>query len=81
MYRLIVFLFVTSLLNAQTQNLLGDVVIDGGRGDVPVYVPSSYDPTQATPLVMLLHGYTGTGPHEPCFHRKRFTGQTRCDAK
>ncbi len=35
--------------------------IDAGRGPIPVHVPASYDGSQPTPLVILLHGYTATG--------------------
>lgn len=38
-----------------------DITIDAGRGPVTVHVPASYDPLQPTPLVMLLHGYSGNG--------------------
>ena len=36
--------------------------IDVGRGPIPVHVPATYDPGTPTPLVILLHGYTNTGP-------------------
>jgi polyhydroxybutyrate depolymerase len=35
--------------------------IDVGRGPVPVFIPSSYDPKVATPLMIALHGYTASG--------------------
>jgi len=35
--------------------------INLGRGDVTVHVPSSYDPSVATGVIMTLHGYTFTG--------------------
>lgn len=35
--------------------------IDVGRGPVDVIVPVSYDESQPVPLVVLIHGYTGTG--------------------
>ncbi len=35
--------------------------VDAGRGPLPVIVPDSYDAGEPTPLVMLIHGYTGTG--------------------
>jgi len=35
--------------------------IDAGRGELPVYVPAAYDGDAATPLVVLLHGYTSSG--------------------
>jgi len=39
----------------------GDVVVDAGRGPVTVHVPSSYDPADPVPLLVLLHGYSGNG--------------------
>jgi polyhydroxybutyrate depolymerase len=35
--------------------------IDAGRGEVPLTVPEGYDPNIPTPLIVALHGYTGTG--------------------
>lgn len=40
----------------------GVVFVDAGRGPVAVQVPNSYDPAVPTPMVMLLHGFTGSGP-------------------
>jgi len=37
------------------------LTIDGGRGPVKVYYPSSYDPDEPLPLIMALHGYTSDG--------------------
>lgn|GEM_PF-467855 len=34
----------------------------GGERPAPVYLPETYDPAVPTPLVILLHGYTATGP-------------------
>ncbi len=39
-----------------------DVTIDFGRGPIPVHVPASYDPETPAPLIILLHGYTSSGP-------------------
>lgn len=39
----------------------GDLYIDAGRGPVRIYVPSSYQSGVETPLVLLLHGYGGSG--------------------
>ncbi|MFT7670124.1 MAG: polyhydroxybutyrate depolymerase [Planctomycetota bacterium] len=36
--------------------------VDAGRGPVTVHIPSTYDPESPMPLVMLLHGYTSSGP-------------------
>lgn len=35
--------------------------IDLGRGEVALTVPAGYDPAIPAPLVMLVHGYTGSG--------------------
>ena len=40
---------------------LEDPYIDLGRGPVYIHVPSGYDPDIPTPLVLLLHGYGGSG--------------------
>lgn len=39
----------------------GELGIDLGRGPVTVHIPDSYDPAVPTPLVVLLHGYGGSG--------------------
>ncbi|MCP3905996.1 MAG: hypothetical protein GY715_20420 [Planctomycetes bacterium] len=36
--------------------------VDAGRGPVAVHVPPSYEPGTPIPLIILLHGYTNTGP-------------------
>ncbi len=35
--------------------------IDAGRGPVPLTVPAGYDGSVPTPLIVSLHGYSGTG--------------------
>ena len=35
--------------------------VDAGRGEVPLTVPERYDPNVPTPLIVSLHGYTGSG--------------------
>jgi len=49
-----VLLPASSTLQAQT--------LDLGRGEVPITVPESYDAASPAPLIVLLHGYTATGP-------------------
>ena len=39
----------------------GQLIVDVGRGPVTVDFPSTYDPARPYPLVLNLHGYTGTG--------------------
>ena len=57
MLLMLLFCFGSSaLLPGQTV-----VQVDAGRGDVPVHIPSSYDPSVATGLLMVLHGYTFSG--------------------
>lgn len=51
----------TTALHAQT--------VSNGRGDVPVTVPSNYDPTTATPLLVVLHGYTSSGAGQDAYMR------------
>ncbi|MBK51251.1 MAG: hypothetical protein CMQ45_02570 [Gammaproteobacteria bacterium] len=38
--------------------------IDFGRGEVLVKVPASYEVSRATPLIILLHGYTSSGQNQ-----------------
>ncbi len=38
------------------------IQVDAGRGNVNVWVPSSYDPQVPMPLIMALHGYSANGP-------------------
>ncbi len=45
--------------------------IDLGRGPVNFFVPSSYDPDSPAPLVVLLHGYTGSGAGTEAYVRLR----------
>ena len=42
------------------QALYGNT-INAGRGDIPVHIPTVYDPATPAPLVILLHGYGGNG--------------------
>ena len=35
--------------------------IDAGRGEVPLTVPAGYDSSVPTPLIVTLHGYSGSG--------------------
>ena len=49
------FLLVGMIGSASAQS------IDAGRGELPVYVPTAYDGDAATPLIVLLHGYTSSG--------------------
>jgi len=35
--------------------------IDAGRGPIPLTVPEGYDPDIPTPLIVVLHGYGGSG--------------------
>ncbi|MBC8201838.1 MAG: alpha/beta fold hydrolase, partial [Planctomycetes bacterium] len=36
------------------------VTVDAGRGDVSVYIPDSYDSKKPLPLIVALHGFTGS---------------------
>ncbi len=35
--------------------------VDNGRGPVPLWLPTSYDPGEPLPLIVALHGYTQSG--------------------
>ena len=43
--------------------------INFGRGPLTVYVPADYDPAVPTPVILLLHGYTNTGPEVEAYVR------------
>ena len=45
--------------------------IDAGRGDVPVYLPSTYDDDTPMPLIVMLHGYSASGPIQESYFRFR----------
>ncbi len=45
----------------------GSIFVDAGRGPVEVHTPASYDPLIPTPVVMLLHGYTSSGPGQEAY--------------
>lgn len=47
----------------------GELTVDVGRGPVTVFLPSSYDPEVPTPLLLLLHGYSGTGAGQEAYMR------------
>lgn len=42
-----------SATHAQDQDF-----VDGGRGPVPLWLPTDYDPTEPLPLIVALHGYS-----------------------
>ncbi|MFQ5463028.1 MAG: hypothetical protein ACE5E5_10440 [Phycisphaerae bacterium] len=44
-----------------------DSQIDLGRGPITIHVPPSYDPGTATPLAILLHGYSSNGVDTEAF--------------
>ena len=39
-----------------------DITVNAGRGPVVVNVPPAYDPDVPLPLMVLLHGFTASGP-------------------
>lgn len=45
----------------------GDLMVDVGRGPVPVVVPDGYDPGSPAPLIVMLHGYGGTGAGQEAY--------------
>lgn len=38
-----------------------DAFVNAGRGNVPLYIPASYDGSSPTALIVLLHGYMNNG--------------------
>lgn len=40
----------------------GTLTVDAGRGPVTVHLPAGYDPTVPAPLIVMLHGFGGSGP-------------------
>jgi polyhydroxybutyrate depolymerase len=53
------------------------VDIDVGRGPVTIHIPSSYNPQIQEPLVLLLHGYTGTGAGQEAYMQFQPLSETR----
>ncbi len=43
--------------------------IDLERGELPVTIPESYDGSEPTPLIVLLHGYTSSGQRQDSYFR------------
>jgi len=41
--------------------------VDLGRGELPLTVPSHYNSATPTPLIVLLHGYTSSGPQQDSY--------------
>jgi|TARA_B110000483_G_scaffold239176_1_gene317196 polyhydroxybutyrate depolymerase len=50
---------LTATANAQS--------IDLGRGELPLTVPENYNAETPTPLIVLLHGYTSSGPQQDSY--------------
>ncbi len=46
---------------------VGAQSVNGGRGDLPLTVPSGYDGETPAPLVVLLHGYTSSGQGQDAY--------------
>lgn len=55
-YLVIVFYFSQTVINAQ-QTIMGSLEFDGLNRTFRLYVPNSYNPNEAAPLVINLHGY------------------------
>ncbi|HZW10998.1 MAG TPA: GC-type dockerin domain-anchored protein [Phycisphaerales bacterium] len=43
--------------------------VDAGRGQVPVYLPSTYDDSTPMPLIVMLHGYSTSGSQQEAYFR------------
>jgi len=75
MVRRLNFAVVASILLAVLLTLplavahAGEISVDLGRGPVDVFIPSSYDPEVPAPLLLLLHGYSGTGSGQESYMR------------
>jgi polyhydroxybutyrate depolymerase len=50
-----------ALFASRTASAHSTITVNAGRGPITVYVPDSYLPGNALPLVFLLHGYTSSG--------------------
>ncbi|MBK7403888.1 MAG: hypothetical protein IPJ41_04450 [Phycisphaerales bacterium] len=50
--------------------------VDAGRGDVPVYLPSTYDENTPMPLIVMLHGYGASGALQESYFRFRAHQET-----
>lgn len=64
-YLLVFSLFI--VLNGNAQNISGSFVHGGLTRTYSFYVPSSYTPGQAVPLVLNLHGYTSNGSEQSIY--------------
>ena len=47
------------IFRSSVAQALRGTTINAGRGDIPVQVPTGYDPAEPMPLVITLHGYSG----------------------
>lgn len=56
--------FVVALLLIPTPSKLKGQTLDLGRGEVAITIPESYDSASPAPLILLLHGYTSSGPNQ-----------------
>lgn len=57
-----------ALVAQSTQiNAIADIKVNVGRGDILVNVPPDYDDAFETPLIILLHGYSSSGPAQESY--------------
>lgn len=63
------FLFALSATNAHAQaiNTAGTIQHDGLTREYRLYVPAIYNPAQATPLLLNLHGYTSNNAQQQVY--------------
>lgn len=59
-------LLISLILGLATQVTFAQS-LDLGRGELPVTVPTHYNPATPTPLIVLLHGYTSSGPQQDAY--------------
>ena len=62
-----VICFLCAAISTMAVDDKASQTIDAGRGPVPVVVPSGYDKAKPAPLVVLLHGYTGSGSQQDSY--------------
>lgn len=62
---IVVMLTLFSSLSVAQDSL----IIDAGRGDIPLFVPASYDSDAPVPLIVLLHGYGSNGVQQNAYMR------------
>jgi len=63
------FAVLLAALVSSSPDAVSAQTIDAGRGELPLVVPSDYDPGTPLPLVVLLHGYGSSGARQEAYMR------------